>query len=132
MPAPPPPPSPAPTTPPPDGDAAILRQWARYLDTNGYAMDGEGSRYAVAHCMRIASRLDVLTRDLASARAEREEYRREWESACERDRAANALRVEAEAALAQAQKERDAALAEGRAARGRWEHRDGPCDYCGT
>src|SRR3990167_8596452 len=84
-------------TPAPDGDAAILRQWARYLDTNGYAMDGEGSRYAVAHCLRIADRLDVLTGDLATARAER-----------------------------------DAAKAEAQAARGRWGHRDGPCDYCGT
>src|SRR3990167_3295484 len=112
-------------TPAPDEDAAWLRGVS---DLRWMRADPEGQ----SRLRAIADRLDGLTRDLAIARAEREEYRREWESACERDRAANALRVEAEAALAQAQKERDAALAEAQAARGRWEHRDGPCDYCGT
>ena len=118
-------PSPAPATPAPDEDAAWLRGVS---DLRWMRADPEGQ----SRLRAIADRLDGLTRDLAIARAEREEYRREWESACERDRAANALRVEAEAALAQAQKERDAAKAEAQAARGRWEHRDGPCDYCGT
>ena len=117
----------------------ILRQWATYLDQNGYAMAGEGSRYAVAHCLRIADRLDGLTRDLATAqngcgthRLDEVEFMGCPACAWKQYHAANDRAEQAEAALAQAQKERDAAKAEAQAARGRWEHRDGPCDYCGT
>jgi hypothetical protein len=60
-------------------------------------------RLAVIRRMWPYQALDDLFTEIRELTRERDEYRREWESACERDRAANYLREQAE-------RERDEAL----------------------